>query len=146
MQKSIKFFIMMLAAFLARVKPVSTMANPACMKNTKAAATIVQQRQRVSDFLGSEQSSSCDRKQRSIRAAVRLHLAGRQSHWGTWLLSFWIIVVLMLFDSPKGTVLLKRHYPESGARTPHQIYSKRDMQQTPTRLRTGSPNPKDPFS
>jgi hypothetical protein len=42
MQKSIKFFIMMLAAFLARVKPVSTMANPACMKNTKAAATIVQ--------------------------------------------------------------------------------------------------------
>ena len=29
--------MMMLPAFLARVKPVSTMAKPACMKNTSAA-------------------------------------------------------------------------------------------------------------
>ena len=36
-QKSIKFFMMMLPAFLALVKPVSTMANPACMKKTRAA-------------------------------------------------------------------------------------------------------------
>ena len=36
-QKSIKFFIMMLPAFLALVNPASTIANPACIKNTKAA-------------------------------------------------------------------------------------------------------------
>ena len=36
------FFIMMLTAFLALVKPASTMAKPACMKNTRAAATSVQ--------------------------------------------------------------------------------------------------------
>ena len=42
MEKSIRFFIMMLTAFFARVKPVSTMANPACIKNTRAAATSVQ--------------------------------------------------------------------------------------------------------
>jgi hypothetical protein len=42
MEKSIRFFIMILIAFFARVKPASTMANPACMKNTRAAATRVQ--------------------------------------------------------------------------------------------------------
>ena len=42
MEKSIKFFIIILMAFLARVKPASTIANPACMKKTSAAATSVQ--------------------------------------------------------------------------------------------------------
>ena len=37
MQKSMRFFIMMLPAFLALVKPVSTIAKPACMKKTNAA-------------------------------------------------------------------------------------------------------------
>ena len=37
MQKSMRFFMTMLPAFLARVKPVSTMAKPACMKKTSAA-------------------------------------------------------------------------------------------------------------
>lgn len=32
--KSIRFFMMIFPAFFALVKPVSTMANPACMKNT----------------------------------------------------------------------------------------------------------------
>jgi hypothetical protein len=41
-EKSMTFFMMMLAAFLALVKPDSTMANPACMKNTRKAATSVQ--------------------------------------------------------------------------------------------------------
>ena len=41
-EKSIRFFIMMLPAFFALVKPVSTIAKPACMKNTSAAATSVQ--------------------------------------------------------------------------------------------------------
>ena len=36
-QKSIKFFIMMLPAFFALVKPASTIANPACIQNTNAA-------------------------------------------------------------------------------------------------------------
>ena len=40
-EKSIRFFMMMLPAFFARVKPVSTIAKPACMKNTSAAATSV---------------------------------------------------------------------------------------------------------
>ena len=40
-EKSIRFFIMMLAAFLARVKPVSSMAKPACIRNTSTAATRV---------------------------------------------------------------------------------------------------------
>ena len=40
--KSIRFFMMMLPAFFARVKPVSTIAKPACMKNTSAAAISVQ--------------------------------------------------------------------------------------------------------
>ncbi len=34
--KSIKFFIMILPAFFALVNPVSTIAKPACMKNTRA--------------------------------------------------------------------------------------------------------------
>ena len=37
-QKSIRFFIMMLATLLARVSPASTRANPACMKMTNTAA------------------------------------------------------------------------------------------------------------
>ena len=41
MEKSIRFFIMMLAAFLARVNPVSSMANPACIRNTSTAAINV---------------------------------------------------------------------------------------------------------
>ena len=36
------FFIMMLATFLARVNPPSTMAKPACMRNTRMPATMVQ--------------------------------------------------------------------------------------------------------
>ena len=36
-QKSIMFFMIMLPAFFARVKPVSTIAKPACIKNTSAA-------------------------------------------------------------------------------------------------------------
>ena len=42
MEKSIRFFMRMLTAFLARVKPHSTRAKPACMKNTRKAATQVQ--------------------------------------------------------------------------------------------------------
>jgi len=42
MQKSIRFFMMMLPAFFARVKPVSTMAKPACMRKTMAAPTRTQ--------------------------------------------------------------------------------------------------------
>ena len=37
MQKSIRFFIRMLPAFFALVKPVSTMAKPACIQKTSAA-------------------------------------------------------------------------------------------------------------
>ena len=37
MQKSIKFFMMIFPAFFALVKPVSTMANPACIQKTSAA-------------------------------------------------------------------------------------------------------------
>ena len=37
MQKSIKFFMMMFPAFFALVKPVSTIANPACIQKTSAA-------------------------------------------------------------------------------------------------------------
>ena len=37
MQKSIKFFIRMLPVFFARVKPVSTIAKPACIQKTSAA-------------------------------------------------------------------------------------------------------------
>ena len=36
------FFIMMLATFLARLNPPSTMAKPACMRNTRMPATMVQ--------------------------------------------------------------------------------------------------------
>ena len=41
-QKSIRFFIRMLPVFLARVKPASHMANPACMKKTSAAPSNTQ--------------------------------------------------------------------------------------------------------
>jgi hypothetical protein len=41
-EKSIMFFMMMFPAFFARVNPVSTIANPACIKNTSAAATKTQ--------------------------------------------------------------------------------------------------------
>ena len=38
--KSSVFFMTMLPAFLALVNPASTIAKPACMKKTNAAATI----------------------------------------------------------------------------------------------------------
>jgi hypothetical protein len=41
-QKSIRFFISTLAAFFDRMRPVSTMPKPACMKNTIAAAISTQ--------------------------------------------------------------------------------------------------------
>jgi hypothetical protein len=41
-QKSIRFFISTLAAFFDRMRPVSTMPKPACMKNTSAAAISTQ--------------------------------------------------------------------------------------------------------
>ncbi len=41
-EKSIMFFIMIFPAFLALVNPVSTIANPACMKKTNAAAIKTQ--------------------------------------------------------------------------------------------------------
>ena len=37
MPKMARFMLMMWAAFLARLKPVSTRANPACMNTTSAA-------------------------------------------------------------------------------------------------------------
>ena len=42
MEKSIRFFIRMLPEFFARVNPVSHMAKPACMKNTRAAPSRTQ--------------------------------------------------------------------------------------------------------
>ena len=42
MQKSIRFFMRMLPVFLARVKPASHMAKPACMRKTMAAPTRTQ--------------------------------------------------------------------------------------------------------
>jgi len=45
-EKSIRFFIMMLTAFFARVNPDSTMAKPACMKKTRNAATRVHTKSR----------------------------------------------------------------------------------------------------
>ncbi len=42
MQKSIRFFIKILPVFLARVKPASHMAKPACIKNTSAAPSSTQ--------------------------------------------------------------------------------------------------------
>ena len=40
-EKSIRFFMIMFTAFLALVKPASTIANPACMKKTRKAAIRV---------------------------------------------------------------------------------------------------------
>lgn len=37
-----KFFINIFNVFLDRVNPDSTMAKPACIKNTRSAATIIQ--------------------------------------------------------------------------------------------------------
>src|SRR5437588_12229551 len=42
MPYTMKFMVMVWAAFLARVNPVSTMANPACMNITRNPATSVQ--------------------------------------------------------------------------------------------------------
>ena len=41
-EKSIRFFIRMLAAFLARVRPVSSIAKPACIRKTRTAANNIQ--------------------------------------------------------------------------------------------------------
>ena len=41
-QKSMRFFMRMLPVFLARVKPASHMAKPACMKKTRAAPRSTQ--------------------------------------------------------------------------------------------------------
>ena len=40
-EKSIRFFMIMLPLFLERVKPASTAAKPACIKNTSAAPISV---------------------------------------------------------------------------------------------------------
>jgi hypothetical protein len=50
-QKSRRFLVSTLAAFLARTRPASTIANPACMKNTRIAASNTQ---RVSSALKAE--------------------------------------------------------------------------------------------
>jgi len=42
MPYTMKFIVMVWAAFLARVKPVSTIAKPACMNITRNPATRVQ--------------------------------------------------------------------------------------------------------
>ena len=41
MQNTIMFIIIVWATFLARVKPVSTRAKPACMKKTRKPATSI---------------------------------------------------------------------------------------------------------
>ena len=41
-EKSMRFFMQMFTAFLARVRPVSTRAKPACIRNTMHAAMSVQ--------------------------------------------------------------------------------------------------------
>ena len=51
-QKSIRFFIMIFPAFFALVKPVSTMANPACIQNTNA-APIKNQTPKVCELMAS---------------------------------------------------------------------------------------------
>ena len=63
--KSMTFFMMMLPAFLARVNPVSTMANPACMNMTRKAARSVHRMLALAWERGSD----------SARAAV-----GRTAH------------------------------------------------------------------
>ena len=50
-QKSSRFFMRMLTAFFARVKPVSTMAKPACIHMTRNAAIKVQTVSRSIDLL-----------------------------------------------------------------------------------------------
>ncbi len=42
MQKSMRFFIRILPVFLARVKPASHMAKPACIRKTRAAPSRTQ--------------------------------------------------------------------------------------------------------
>ena len=57
-EKSIRFFMMMFPAFLARVRPVSTMAKPACMKNTKAAARSSQTKSKASERAATSRARS----------------------------------------------------------------------------------------
>ena len=71
--KSIRFFIMMLTAFLARVKPVSTMAKPACMRKTRKAATSVQMKLRLVCTLSAVTSSARASKGTAARAAARVN-------------------------------------------------------------------------
>ena len=47
-----------LQAFLARIRPASTMANPACMKNTRNAARHVQRTLTSSSRLSTAYASS----------------------------------------------------------------------------------------
>ena len=49
----------MFTAFLARVKPVSTMANPACIHITRNAAISVQTVSRSMDLLSNAACTSC---------------------------------------------------------------------------------------
>ena len=46
-EKSIRFFITMLPAFLARVMPASSIAKPGCIKNTRNAARSIQMMSRA---------------------------------------------------------------------------------------------------
>jgi hypothetical protein len=48
MQKSMKFFMMMLMLFFARANPSSTMANPACITNTSAPVITIHTRFKLS--------------------------------------------------------------------------------------------------
>ena len=56
MQKSIRFFMMMFPVFLARVKPASTIAKPACIQKTRA-APIRNHTPQTSAF---RESNACD--------------------------------------------------------------------------------------
>ncbi len=55
--QSMRFFIMMLPTFLARVSPASTSAKPACMKNTRMPAMKIQRLSR--SCCGAIATSSC---------------------------------------------------------------------------------------
>ena len=56
--QSIRFFIMMLPTFLARVSPASTRAKPACMKNTRTPAMSTQMLSRMT-WLATPSGMSC---------------------------------------------------------------------------------------
>jgi hypothetical protein len=114
-QKSITFFMVMLVAFFALVKPVSTRAKPACIMNTRIAPMKSQITSRENPRL-----SILSWAERETPPAHRSSTAKTNNFFRTFL-----ILLTMIIKMNKMIMRLVQNRPDFGIRQhPYNLYSK----------------------